>query len=105
MGERQAARGKRRASEPYGLWGLAQIDYRQQNLVFGAPCENQQVVLTEYENGVFGLIMGGAGAEVAYRSRFSQARSAALNVTSNAAKELFISSNVSGPIMAKICNG
>jgi predicted dehydrogenase len=42
-------------------WVLGQIDYRQENLVFGAHCENQQVVLTEYENGVMGLIMTGAG--------------------------------------------
>ena len=42
-------------------WVLGQIDYRQANLVFGAHCENQQVVLCEYANGVFGLIMTGAG--------------------------------------------
>lgn len=42
-------------------WVLAQVDYRTENLVFGAHCENQQVVLTEYENGVFGLVMTGAG--------------------------------------------
>lgn len=43
-------------------WVLGQVDYRRENLVFGAHCENQQVVLTEYENGVFGLIMTGAGS-------------------------------------------
>lgn len=42
-------------------WVIAQIDYRAENLVFGAHCENQQVLLTEYENGVFGLVMTGAG--------------------------------------------
>ena len=42
-------------------WVIAQVDYRDENLVFGGHCENQQVVLTEYENGVFGLIMTGAG--------------------------------------------
>ena len=41
-------------------WVLGQIDYRKENRVFGAHCENQQVVLAEYENGVFGLIMTGA---------------------------------------------
>ncbi|MGD9519574.1 MAG: Gfo/Idh/MocA family protein [Armatimonadota bacterium] len=41
-------------------WVLGQIDYRVENLVFGSHNENQQVVLTEYENGVFGLIMTGA---------------------------------------------
>ena len=43
-------------------WVLAQIDYRQEYFVFGSHNENQQVVLTEYENGVFGLIMTGVGA-------------------------------------------
>jgi len=42
-------------------WVIAQIDYRRENLVFGAHCENQQVLLAEYENGVFGLVMTGAG--------------------------------------------
>ncbi|MBV9866091.1 MAG: Gfo/Idh/MocA family oxidoreductase [Abitibacteriaceae bacterium] len=42
-------------------WVLGQIDYRKENRVFGAHCENQQVVLTEYENGVFALIMTGVG--------------------------------------------
>ena len=40
-------------------WVIGQIDYRRESLVFGAHCENQQVVLTEYDNGVFGLIMTG----------------------------------------------
>ena len=40
-------------------WVLAQIDYRTENLVFGSHNENQQVLLTEYENGVFGLVMTG----------------------------------------------
>ncbi len=47
--------------EQRAKWVLAQIDYRQENLVFGAHCENQNLVLTEYENGVFGLIMSGTG--------------------------------------------
>ncbi len=47
--------------EQRAKWVLAQVDYRKENKVFGAHCENQQVVLTEYENGVFGLIMTGAG--------------------------------------------
>ena len=42
-------------------WVLAQVDYRSENLVFGAHCENQQVVLFEYENGCFGLVMSGVG--------------------------------------------
>ena len=42
-------------------WVLAQIDYRTEDLVFGAHCENQQVLLVEYDNGVFGLVMSGVG--------------------------------------------
>ncbi|MCC7491737.1 MAG: Gfo/Idh/MocA family oxidoreductase [Fimbriimonadaceae bacterium] len=41
-------------------WVLAQIDYRTENLVFGAPCENQQTLIFEYENGVFGFVYSGA---------------------------------------------
>jgi len=41
-------------------WVIGQVDYRRESLVFGSHNENQQVVLTEYENGVFGLIMTGA---------------------------------------------
>ena len=41
-------------------WVLAQVDYREENKVFGAHCENQQVLLFEYENGVFGFVYGGA---------------------------------------------
>ena len=47
--------------EQRAKWVLGQIDYRKENLVFGAHCENQQVVLMEYENGVFGLVMTGTG--------------------------------------------
>ncbi|MBS3763769.1 MAG: Gfo/Idh/MocA family oxidoreductase [Planctomycetes bacterium] len=42
-------------------WVLGQIDYSKENFVFGSHNENQQVVLTEYQNGVFGLIMTGVG--------------------------------------------
>ncbi len=41
-------------------WVLGQIDYRRESLVFGSHNDNQNVVLTEYDNGVFGLIMTGA---------------------------------------------
>ena len=40
-------------------WVIAQIDYSVETRVFGSHNENQQVALTEYENGVFGLIMTG----------------------------------------------
>jgi predicted dehydrogenase len=46
-------------NETPARWVLAQIDYRTENLVFGSHNENQQVLLTEYENGVFGLVMTG----------------------------------------------
>jgi len=48
-------------NETPAKWVLAQIDYRHENRFFGAHCENQSVVLTEYENGVFGMAMTGAG--------------------------------------------
>lgn len=38
-------------------WVLAQIDYRTENLYFGAHCENQHIVFTEYENGAYGILM------------------------------------------------
>lgn len=40
-------------------WVLAQIDYRTESLVFGSHNENQQVVLFEYQNGVFGFVYSG----------------------------------------------
>jgi predicted dehydrogenase len=36
-------------------WMLAQVDYREENLVFGSHNENQAVLMWEYENGVHGL--------------------------------------------------
>ncbi len=47
--------------EKKAKWVIAQVDYRTESLVFGGHCENQQVLLTEYEDGVFGLVMTGAG--------------------------------------------
>ncbi len=41
-------------------WVLAQVDYRTENLVFGSHNENQQVLLTEYANGVFAFVYSGA---------------------------------------------
>jgi predicted dehydrogenase len=41
-------------------WVLAQVDYREENLVFGGHCENQQIVMFEYANGVFGFVASGA---------------------------------------------
>jgi len=40
-------------------WVICQVDYREESLVFGSHNENQQVLLTEYANGVFGLVMTG----------------------------------------------
>jgi predicted dehydrogenase len=42
-----------------GQWVLAQVDAREKNQVFGAYCEDQQLLLFEYDNGVFGLVYGG----------------------------------------------
>jgi UDP-N-acetylglucosamine 3-dehydrogenase len=42
-------------------WVIAQIDYRKENLVFGGACELQNLVMFEYENGVFGMSMMGVG--------------------------------------------
>lgn len=36
-------------------WVLGQIDYSEENILFGTHNENQAVVLWEYENGVHGL--------------------------------------------------
>ncbi|WP_114576380.1 Gfo/Idh/MocA family protein [Saliphagus sp. LR7] len=38
-----------------GEWVMAQMDYREENVLFGTHNENQAVVLWEYENGVHGL--------------------------------------------------
>lgn len=43
--------------EQRAKWVLAQIDYRQENLFFGAHCENQHVVFLEYESGAYGLVV------------------------------------------------
>lgn len=42
-----------------GEWVLGQIDYREENVLFGTHNENQAVVLWEYENGVHGLAGSG----------------------------------------------
>ena len=43
-------------------WVIAQIDYREENLVFGAHNENQAFALWKYRNGVFGMASTGPGA-------------------------------------------
>lgn len=40
-------------------WVLAQIDYRDENIVFGAHNENQSIVRWKYDNGVDGLAVTG----------------------------------------------
>lgn len=45
-------------------WVIAQIDYRHEQLVFGAHNENQGFALWEYENGVHGLVSTGAGGRL-----------------------------------------
>ncbi len=38
-------------------WVLAQIDYREENLYFGAHCENQHILFYELANGAHALLM------------------------------------------------
>jgi predicted dehydrogenase len=48
-------------NETPAKWVIGQIDYRKESLVFGGHTENQNLVLTEYDNGVFGFLANGAG--------------------------------------------
>jgi len=45
-------------------WVLGQVDYRQENLFFGAHCENQALAQWEYVNGVLGLATSGPGGRL-----------------------------------------
>jgi predicted dehydrogenase len=38
-----------------GEWVMGQIDYREENVLFGSHNENQALVIWQYENGVHGL--------------------------------------------------
>ncbi|MCZ7649227.1 MAG: Gfo/Idh/MocA family oxidoreductase [Planctomycetota bacterium] len=49
------------AGEQRAKWVLAQIDYTQAKVIFGMHCENQAVVIWEYENGVMGFGATGPG--------------------------------------------
>lgn len=51
-------------NEQPAKWVIAQIDYREEKLVFGAHCENQALVQWEYANGVYGLGATGPGARL-----------------------------------------
>lgn len=44
-------------------WMLAQIDYTEENRLFGAHNENQAIAQWRYENGVYGLASTGRGEE------------------------------------------
>ncbi|MFC7195409.1 Gfo/Idh/MocA family protein [Halosimplex aquaticum] len=44
-------------------WVLASVDYREEDVLFGAHNENHAVVQWRYENGVTGLATTGVGAE------------------------------------------
>ncbi|WP_436926276.1 Gfo/Idh/MocA family protein [Halosimplex amylolyticum] len=51
-------------------WVLGQVDYTEENTLFGAHNENQAVVQWRYDNGVYGLASTGRGAsytDVAFR--------------------------------------
>lgn len=45
-------------------WVLAGLDYREENLFFGAHNANQAIVHAEYENGVHGLFAAGFGEDM-----------------------------------------
>jgi predicted dehydrogenase len=45
-------------------WVIAQIDYREPNLIFGADHEGQAWASWEYENGVMGMAACGPGASI-----------------------------------------
>lgn len=42
-------------------WVIGQIDYRTQQVIFGAQVENQAIGMWRYSNGVFGMIATGLG--------------------------------------------
>jgi predicted dehydrogenase len=44
-------------------WVLAQIDYREENVMFGTHNENQAIAQWKYENGTYGLASTGRGDE------------------------------------------
>lgn len=45
-------------------WVLAQIDYSEENVRYGTHNENHAIGQWKYENGVYGLVTGGDGAEL-----------------------------------------
>ncbi len=45
-------------------WVIAQIDYREERLIFGMHNENQAFALWRYKNGVYGMISTGAGSSL-----------------------------------------
>jgi len=63
------------AGEAAGEWVLGQIDYSEENVLFGTHNENQAVVHWEYENGVHGIGTadstgtGGPAAAIACHNR------------------------------------
>lgn len=44
-------------------WVMAQLDYREENIQFGAHNENQILALWQYKNGTYGLASTGKGAD------------------------------------------
>ena len=58
------------AGEARARWVMAQIDYRTENLVFGAHNENSAHAVWQYENGVYGVAAtGGCSGLVASHNR------------------------------------
>lgn len=61
-------------AETPGEWVFGQVDYREENVLFGTHNENEAVVMWEYENGVHGLGVSdatgeGPGAAIACHNR------------------------------------
>lgn len=46
------------------VWVIAQIDYREENVFFGAHNENQAFALWQYDNGVYGMASTGKGTDL-----------------------------------------
>ncbi|GAB3031923.1 Gfo/Idh/MocA family protein [Natronobiforma cellulositropha] len=60
------------ADESPARWVIGQIDYREENVWFGAHNENQAYALWEHENGVVTVVSTGPGADLIPASmRFS----------------------------------
>lgn len=65
-------------------WVLGQVDYTEENTLFGAHNENQAVVQWRYENGVYGLASTGRGRRTPTWRSVSSAPTASSRSTTTA---------------------